>query len=72
MARQPATLPPVAERDEWLTVQEVTRMLKVGRTTVYRWMREGRLPWRELASGGGRRFRRSDVERLLQEPGGQP
>jgi excisionase family DNA binding protein len=66
------TLRHVVEGDEWLTVEEVMRYLKVGRTTVYRWMREGRLPWRDLVSGGGRRFRRSDVEKLLEEPRSQP
>jgi excisionase family DNA binding protein len=68
MVSHVGTLWHVPEHDEWLTVEEVMKYLKVGRSTVYRWMREDRLPWRELTSGGGRRFRRSDVEKLLEEP----
>lgn len=51
-----------------MTVAEVMAHLKVSRSTVYTWMREKHLPYRELPSGGGRRFRRADVDRLLAEP----
>ncbi len=54
--------------DEWLTVDEALAYLKVGRTTLYRWMAEDRLPYRELSSGGGRRIRRSDLDRMLLDP----
>jgi excisionase family DNA binding protein len=60
------TVWPVA--DEWLTVAEARGYLKVGTTTLYRWMSEGRLAYRELSSGGGRRVRKSDLEAMLQDP----
>ena len=63
------TVWPVA--DEWLTVAEARAYLKVGTTTLYRWMTEGRLPYRELASGGGRRIRKYDLEAMLRDPQAQ-
>jgi excisionase family DNA binding protein len=57
--------------DEWLTVGEARAYLKVGTTTLYRWMTEGRLPYRELASGGGRRIRKSELEAMLRDPQAQ-
>ena len=52
----------------WMTVVQVMRYLQVSRTTVYQWMQQGRLPYRELPGGRGRRFDRDEVDRLLAEP----
>jgi excisionase family DNA binding protein len=53
---------------KWMTVDQLVRYLQVSRTTVYDWMREGQLPYRELPGGRGRRFDRADVDKLLAEP----
>lgn len=50
----------------WLTVQEAADYLKVARSTVYRWAREGRLPIFKLAKGVAR-VRLQDLERFLEE-----
>lgn len=55
---------------EWLTVAEAARYLRVHRTTIYAWCDEGRLPFYELESGGGRRFKREDLDALLKR--GEP
>ncbi len=55
--------------DELLTVAEAAGYMKVNRNTVYRWCDAGLLPYRELETGGGRRFLRKDLEGLLREPG---
>jgi excisionase family DNA binding protein len=51
---------------EWLTLREAAAYLKVGVSTLYRWMDEGTLRYYELESGGGRRFRREDLDALLK------
>jgi excisionase family DNA binding protein len=55
---------------EWLTLREAAAYLKVGVSTLYRWMDEGKLRYYELESGGGRRFKRDDLDALLK-PGGE-
>jgi len=55
-------------RDELLTPGEVADMFRVNPKTVTRWANAGKLsPVRTL--GGHRRYRRSEVERLLVEGG---
>jgi excisionase family DNA binding protein len=54
--------------DEWLTVEEAMAYLKLSRSSVYRFMSEGRLPYYQVAGTGTRRFKRSDLDALL-EPG---
>src|SRR5215467_6516674 len=51
---------------EWMTVSEAAAYLKVDRKTIYRWCDAGRLPFYELESGGGRRFKREDLDALLK------
>lgn len=34
----------------WLTVMEATSMAKVDRSALYRWMKDGRLPYKILPS----------------------
>ncbi len=55
---------------EWLTVDEAAKYLKVHRTTIYDLCDRGVLPYFELKGARGRRFKREDLDALL-EPGGQ-
>lgn len=54
--------------DEWLTLDEAAKYLKVSKPSIYRFCAEGRLPFFKLAGTGARRFKRSDLDALL-EPG---
>ena len=54
--------------DEWLTLDEAAKYLKVSKPSIYRFCAEGRLPFYKLAGTGARRFKRSDLDALL-EPG---
>jgi excisionase family DNA binding protein len=58
-----------SDMPEWLTVTEAMAYLKVSRRTLSRWCELGRLRFYELESGGGRRFKREDLDALLK-PGG--
>lgn len=49
---------------EWLTPSEAATYLRVNPATVHRWVREHRLPQYDLATGGGKRFRRIDLDAL--------
>ena len=51
---------------DWLTVQEAASYLKVTRNTVYRYCDLGILPFYELTSGRGRRFKHEDLDSLLK------
>ena len=54
------------ERDEWLTVQEITRILKVHEESVRRWIRGGELPAILLGSSkGGYRVKATDLDAFL-------
>ncbi|HEV3166812.1 MAG TPA: helix-turn-helix domain-containing protein [Isosphaeraceae bacterium] len=48
-----------------MTVAEATAYLKVGRTTLYRLMKDGVLPSFQI-EGGHRRFRQEDLDRVLR------
>ena len=55
------------DREEWMTVEEVTTLLKVSKETVRRWIRDGALP--VLVVGGrrgGYRIRREELDRFIQ------
>ena len=54
--------------DEWFTLAELGDWLKVSRTTVYRLIREKRIPAYRV--GCSPRIRRRDVERWLEDEGG--
>jgi excisionase family DNA binding protein len=54
------------DADEWLTVHEVARQLRVSRRTVYRYLRHEGLPHVRLGGGGSIRVRRGDLEAWLQ------
>jgi excisionase family DNA binding protein len=53
------------EQDEYYTASEAARDLRVSRTTIWRWVREGRLAAYHV---GGRtlRIRRDDVKKALR------
>lgn len=52
--------------DPVMTVQEVAAYLKIAESTVYRLVKEHRLPGRKV--GGAWRFSRSELERWLANP----
>ncbi len=56
---------------EWLTVDEAAKYLKVHRTTIYDLCDRGVLPYYELKGARGRRFKREDLDALLEPGGGQ-
>jgi len=47
----------------YLSRQEVAMLFEVSPHTVYRWTREGRLPY-VLTPGGRRRYPRDEIQRL--------
>jgi excisionase family DNA binding protein len=49
---------------ELLSIDEVSKMLKVSRMTLSRWDKQGVLEKVEV--GGKRRYRRRDIEKLLE------
>ena len=55
---------PNAATDEWLTLTEVALILKVGRTTIWRWRQEG---LKAMRRGGLVRVRRSDLNIYLAQ-----
>lgn len=50
---------------EYLTTREVAELAKVHPTTVGRWAKDGEVPFVRLP-GGQLRFKRTDVDQLLQ------
>lgn len=48
-----------------MTTAEVATLARVNPATVSRWAESGKLPTALRLPGGQRRFRRSDVDRLL-------
>ena len=49
---------------EWMTTDDVCEYLQVSRSTVYRWVSEGKLPGYKF--GGTRRYKREDVDALAE------
>lgn len=54
---------PETEERRFLTRMEVASLFDVSPHTVYRWTREGRLPY-ILTPGGRRRYPREEINRL--------
>lgn len=54
--------------DSWFTLDEAAAYLKVSKPSLYRWMSEGKLKFYKLAGTGARRFKKTDLDDLL-EPG---
>ena len=50
---------------DFLTLAEVSELLRVSRSTIYRWSRAGRLPGFKV--GQGWRYSREGVEKLIRE-----
>ena len=53
--------------DEWLTVGEVAKQVKVKPETVRRWLRGGQLVGSILSDSGGWRVRQSELNRFMAE-----
>ena len=53
------------ETDGLLTVEEASNLLQIKAMTLYTWALQGRI--KSLKLGRCRRFRRSDIMRLIQE-----
>lgn len=54
------------EKPEMMTTKEVTEMLRITRTTLYKWMDKGKLT--PVRPGKKLLFARQDVEALLKPP----
>ena len=52
--------------DEWLTLEEAAAYLKVSKPTIYRLCSDGRLPFYKLAGTGSRRFKKPELDALLE------
>ena len=53
------------EREEWLTVDEVARRLKVHPESVRRWLNAGRLRGHLISRRAGCRIRAAEVDRFV-------
>lgn len=53
---------------QWLTLEQAAAYVQVTKPTLYRWMQQGKLPFYQLAGTGYRRFKREDLDALM-EPG---
>lgn len=51
---------------DWMTLDQSAAYLQVSKPTLHRWVREGRLAVYDLPSGGGRRFRRQDLDNSVK------
>ena len=60
-----------AQTDEWLTIAEACRRLKVTRATLYRWARGGKLRMYRMGERSTR-VRLSDIDALLRQNPGAP
>jgi excisionase family DNA binding protein len=58
----------LAERDEWLTVDEICAELKISRRTFDRWRATGKAPRCKPLPGGTLRIRRSWFDEWLDTP----
>ncbi|MQB02167.1 MAG: helix-turn-helix domain-containing protein [Actinobacteria bacterium] len=62
----------LAEAPEYLTVQQLAKLLQVPVATIYRWRYLGEGPPGIRVSGRHVRFRRSDVEAFLRDREDRP
>lgn len=53
--------------DKMLTVKEVADLLNIHPNTLRRWSEQGRIVTYKINSRGDRRFKRSDIEKFLDE-----
>lgn len=70
----PQLLHPMPDVDDLLGSREAARLLGIDRSTLTRWVRDGRIaPIHTLPGAtGAHLFRRSDLEELASEIDGQP
>lgn len=52
--------------DAWMTVEQAMAYLQVSRATLYRFMESGKLKYYTLAGTGFRRFKREDLDAVLE------
>ena len=57
----------ILENEKFYTTQEVTDFFRVARSTLYRWIDEGKI--KRLKLGHKNLFRESDIRRLVEELG---
>ena len=55
----------VSADNRWMSVSEACSYLSVGKTTLYAYMNDGRLPFFYLAGTRQRRVRKMDLDALL-------
>ena len=53
------------EHEEWLTVEEASKFLRVARRTLYKYCESGQLPYYRIGGSGHRRLRKSDLMALM-------
>lgn len=51
--------------DEWMTLKDATAYTKIKRGTLYQLMKEKILPWYRVTGTSQRRFKRSDLDKLM-------
>src|SRR5258706_1368619 len=59
---------PYREDSEWLTLGQAARFLGVAQSTIRKWSDQGRVP-AFYTPGGHRRYRRRDLEAVLDRSG---
>ncbi|MDQ3692614.1 MAG: helix-turn-helix domain-containing protein [Chloroflexota bacterium] len=58
----------MTDEQEWLTVEQVAKLLVVTEETIRRWIRAGEIPVLELPSRkAGYRIRKSDLDRFIAQ-----
>lgn len=55
------------QAEQWLTVEEAAKQLKVHEQTVRRWLRAGQLDGTTISRRAGWRIRESEIVRFLTE-----
>lgn len=51
--------------EEWLTIEEASKILGVSKVSIYRWSKSGELPIYKVVHKS--RVKKSDVERILAD-----
>ncbi len=51
--------------DDFLSIQEIMEILNVSRTTVYRIMEDGEIPFYQIR--GRRKFKKKDIDEYVQK-----
>ena len=57
---------------DWYTIDESASYLRVSRRTMYKLIHDGQLAAYRVGTGGHRRFRKDDLERLMNPEGAEP